>query len=395
MGGEAAIVEEMREEPERAARTSGESGAIGEAAYVRRVLITLGLVALALFLWEVRHALLLTFTAGVLAVLIGAAVGPIHRTTGLARPHAVALVVVSVLALLVLVGSLVGTQVGVQVRALATAVPERLDAIGQRYGLDLAHAGNSQSGGLGQIYETVVGPMTTFGLGAATAMTEAVLVLIGAAYLAIAPEVYVSGAVKLFPKAQQERAAATILTCGNALRLWALAQGIAMVLIGIMAGFGAWAIGLPAPIAIGLFAGLTEFVPVLGPIAGAVPPLLLALGQGLEPAAWTLALFVAIQQVESNVITPLLQKRMVSIPPALQLFAVIAFGLVFGTLGLLVAAPLTVVVYVAVQKLYVRETLGVPVVVAGQEGEGQKGTDGEEPDADRAGQAPAPRGEQG
>lgn len=364
------------------------------------MLITLGLVALALFLWEVRHALLLTFTAGVLAVLIGAAVGPIHRTTGLARHHAVALVVVSVLALLVLVGSLVGAQVGAQVRALATAVPERLEAVGQRYGLDLTHAGSGQGGGLGQIYETVVGPMTTFGLGAATALTEAVLVLIGAAYLAIAPDVYIAGAVKLFPKAQQERAHTTILACGNALRLWALAQGVAMALIGIMAGLGVWAIGLPAPIAIGLFAGLTEFVPVLGPIAGSIPPLLLALGQGLEPAAWTLALFVVIQQIESNVITPLLQKRVVAIPPALQLFAVIAFGLVFGTLGLLVAAPLTVVAYVAVQKLYVRETLGVPVVVAGQQGAGQEaarheGLHGERAGQERVGQTPVAPAEQG
>lgn len=108
-------------------------------------------------------------------------------------------------------------------------------------------------------------------------------------------------------------------------------------------------------------------MPTIGSIAGAVPALLLALTQGTEGFLWTLALVVAVQQLESNVIAPVVQRRMVQIPPALLLFSVVAFGMVFGTLGVVLAAPLTVVAYVAVKKLYVRETLGEPTEVPGEE----------------------------
>ena len=77
-------------------------------------------------------------------------------------------------------------------------------------------------------------------------------------------------------------------------------------------------------------------------------------------------LLLAIQQVGSNVITPVVQERMVSIPPALLLFAVLALGLLFGPLGLVVAVPLTVALFVAVKKLYVRQTLGEPTPVPGK-----------------------------
>src|SRR4051812_13372701 len=82
-----------------------------------------------------------------------------------------------------------------------------------------------------------------------------------------------------------------------------------------------------APLALGLFAGVTEFIPVIGPILGAVPAILLALTQGGWTALWTLLLFVVVQQIESNLIMPLVQRRLIEIPPALLLFALLAIGL--------------------------------------------------------------------
>lgn len=344
-----------------------------DARFVRRVLIATGLVLLVLFLWEIRHALLLTFTAGVIAVLVSAAAELPERWFGLARRHGVVATVVLLLAATVVAAWLVGAQASQQVRDLAAAVPKALTALQDRLGLPAGATGGESKGGadLVTMWNAFVGPVTSFGLGAATALTEAILVVIGAAYLAIAPDLYVDGVLKLAPRERQPHLRQTILACGHALRRWAAAQAVAMVLVGTMAGLGSWALGLPSPVAIGLFAGITEFVPVLGPIAGSVPPLVLALGHGYATAAWTLGLFIVIQQVESNLITPLIQDRMVSIPPALMLFSVIAFGLLFGWLGLLVAAPLTVVAMVAVQKLYVQDTLGVEVKVAGEAPDGR------------------------
>jgi predicted PurR-regulated permease PerM len=105
---------------------------------------------------------------------------------------------------------------------------------------------------------------------------------------------------------------------------------------------------------------------MIGPIAGAVPAVLLALGMGGGTVLWTILLFVAVQQVESNVIMPIVQKQIVELPPALLLFSVIAVGLLFGVVGVLIAAPLTVVLYVLVKQLYIRETLGEHTEVPGE-----------------------------
>jgi predicted PurR-regulated permease PerM len=122
----------------------------------------------------------------------------------------------------------------------------------------------------------------------------------------------------------------------------------------------------PAALALALLAGLAEFVPLIGPIVAAIPALLIALSEGVQTALWTLLLYLAVQQVESNLIMPVVQHRVVSLPPAITLFAVVAFGLLFGSLGVLFATPLAVVLFVAVKKLWVSETLGEPTDLPGR-----------------------------
>jgi predicted PurR-regulated permease PerM len=150
------------------------------------------------------------------------------------------------------------------------------------------------------------------------------------------------------------------------LRLWLGAQVIAMLMVGVLIGGGALLIGIPSPFALGLIFGLAEFVPVVGPVARAVPVLLVAVGQGWEMTFWALGLVVIVQQVESNLIMPLASGHAVQLPPAVGLFAVVAMGVLFGPLGLVLGYPLAVVVDVAVRRLYVRETLGESVEIAGE-----------------------------
>jgi predicted PurR-regulated permease PerM len=115
---------------------------------------------------------------------------------------------------------------------------------------------------------------------------------------------------------------------------------------------------VPSALALGLFAGLAEFVPIVGPIVSAVPALIIALSRSYELALWVLLMFVVLQQIEGNLIQPLIQRRMVSLPPALTLFAVVVFGLLFGAIGVLLATPLTVTGFVLVRQLYIADALG-------------------------------------
>jgi predicted PurR-regulated permease PerM len=194
-----------------------------------------------------------------------------------------------------------------------------------------------------------------------SAVLDLILVLIAGIFLAADPATYRSGLAKLFPKGRQRQVFATLNASGGALRLWLLGQMISMTVIGVL-------VGVPSPLMLGLIAGLAEFVPVVGPFIAAVPGLLLALSEGPQTALWALLVYVVIQQFESNLVTPMVEKSVVAIPPAVTLFAVLALGVIFGPLGILLAAPLSVVLFVAVKKLYVRDALGHEVEVPGEEG---------------------------
>ena len=119
----------------------------------------------------------------------------------------------------------------------------------------------------------------------------------------------------------------------------------------------AWRIGVPAPLALGLFAGLAQFVPILGPIVSAVPALLMAALGGVEMFAFTAGLFLLVSQLESNLITPLVQRNVASLPVVLGIFGVVGLGTLFGPLGVLFATPLTLVIYTAVTMLYRQDVL--------------------------------------
>ena len=188
-----------------------------------------------------------------------------------------------------------------------------------------------------------------------------------AIYLAADPGLYQAGLLKLVPGPRRDLARVALGETARALRLWLLGQLVSMSVIGVLTGLGLAWVGLPSALALGLLAGLLAFVPLVGPIVSAIPALLLALADGAATVGWTLAVFVGVQQIEGNVVMPFVQRRMVDLPPALLLFAIVAAGTLLGPLGALLAAPLTVVVFVLVKRLYVREALDTPTPLPGEE----------------------------
>jgi predicted PurR-regulated permease PerM len=193
-----------------------------------------------------------------------------------------------------------------------------------------------------------------------------VVVVFGGIYLAAQPELYRAGLTKLFPRDWRTEVEETIDTVARALRLWLLGQMIQMVVIGVLSGLVVWLIGLPSPLALGAIAGAAEFVPYVGPIVAAVPAILVAVTLGPMTAFWTLVAYVGIQQAEGHLVTPLIQRRMVFIPPALMLLSIVAVGYAFGIGGAIFAAPITVMLFVLVNKLYVRDALGEDAPLPGE-----------------------------
>ncbi|HEV7267633.1 MAG TPA: AI-2E family transporter [Falsiroseomonas sp.] len=339
-----------------------------EVAFLRRTLIVVCVAALILFAWAVRHTLLLAFGAVLVAVLVRAVADAVKRWLRLSGGWLVLVACLLIAAPLALGFTLIGSEIRTQAIELVQRVPDAADMLERVFGVQIPIPGEADpeptnASAVGNI----AWQAASYALVALDAVAALVIVVVGGVYLAANPGLYRRGIVLLLPQRQQARAEEALAATGKALQLWIQARLITMAAVGVMTGLGAWAIGLPAPLALGIFAGLADIVPLIGPFIGAVPGVLLAINEGWEMVLWTAGLYFIVQQIEGYVLTPLLGERMVRIPPALLLFSVVAAGSAFGLGGVLLAGPLTVVAYVLVSKLYVRETLGEPVGVPGED----------------------------
>jgi predicted PurR-regulated permease PerM len=171
-------------------------------------------------------------------------------------------------------------------------------------------------------------------------------------YLAASPRLYVKGFVRLFPVRQQEKLHDALIGSGEALRKWLVGQSVSMVSVGVLTSLGLWAVGAPLPLAVGIMAGLLEFIPVIGPVLAFIPGVLVALTEGPQVALSAALVLLVVQQLEGSVIMPFAQRWAVELPPAYGLMAVVAFGLMFGFLGIMFGSPLAVVLMYLVQRLY-------------------------------------------
>jgi predicted PurR-regulated permease PerM len=197
-------------------------------------------------------------------------------------------------------------------------------------------------------------------------LTALVISVFGGIYLAAQADVYRDGLIQLLPHRMRANGAETLEDIANALRLWMLGQMIGMVLVGALTAIAASLIGLPSAIALGLIAGLLEFIPYVGPILGAVPGVLVAATQDLNTVLWTIAAYALIQQVEGHLIAPLISREMVYIPPLVLILGIVAITTLFGRYAAIFAAPIAVIIFVAVKKLYIRDSLGDLTPIPGE-----------------------------
>lgn len=332
----------------------------GRAAFHARRVAYFAVIAIAVavgaaILWTLRSVILLGFAAILVAVGFRSASGWIARTLGLSPGKSLAVAVVGIVGTAIFLLYHFGGQFSAQMQDLAAQLPEAWSTFKAKVGQpDLDQRLISQIRAMTGEGASVVNVAWGVVGGVTGALGGLLIAIVAGVYLAAQPDRYVAGFVSLFPDAGQVRLRPALMTLGSALRLWLVGQLFAMALVGILAGLGLWLLGIPSALALGLIAGLLEFVPVVGPIAAAVPAVLLAMLVGWEESLMVAGLYFAIQQVEGYVITPLVQQRAVDLPPALTLFSLIALGTVFGVPGVLLAAPMTVAIYVALKTLYLR-----------------------------------------
>jgi predicted PurR-regulated permease PerM len=176
-------------------------------------------------------------------------------------------------------------------------------------------------------------------------------------YFASNPHLYVKGLVTLLPEARRPRIHEVLDKVAHVLRWWFLGQLIDMAVVGVLTVTGLMIIGMPMALALGVLAGILTFVPYFGAILAAIPAVAIALGQSLHMTVLTLVVFAICHVVEGYIVSPLVQDRMVRLPPALLILSMTFIGSLFGPMGIILATPLAAAGLVLVSELYVVDVL--------------------------------------
>jgi predicted PurR-regulated permease PerM len=190
-----------------------------------------------------------------------------------------------------------------------------------------------------------------------------IIVLFIGMYIAAEPDKYREGIVHLIPHRNRARAREVLSTLATTLRQWLIARLIAMVAIGLITGIGLALLRVKGAAALGVLAGLLELIPFFGPFVSAIPAIGIAMVDSPQKALAVIALYVVVQQLEGNVITPLILEKRLDIPPVLTVVGVAAMAMVFGVMGMLVAEPMIAAALVLSKMLYVEDVVGDEVKV--------------------------------
>ena len=190
-------------------------------------------------------------------------------------------------------------------------------------------------------------------------------------FLAFQPELYRQGFLKLFPKNQRNRLSEVLDELGFTLWWWLMGQLVTMASVGTFIGIGLAALGVPLAGTLGLIAAILAFIPSLGPLISVIPALMLGLTISPMMGLWVCLLYLGVQVLEANVITPLVQLKAISLPPAFVLGSELLVGLLLGGAGLAFATPLAAAILVLVNMLYIQDVLGEPGSLPSRKRQGQ------------------------
>jgi len=277
----------------------------------------------------------------------------------LSRPVAIALVYVGLLVAFGALASLLISPMVVETREIVQRGPElyrqlqeMLTGLQQRYAWlpDLTSILNRLPQEVGQLGQ-YLGAATGVAFRVFGGVVSAVTVLILSIYMLLEGPIIKDGFLQLFPRAHQRRVETVLQHIGQKFGGWLRGQLFLGFVIGITAGLGTWILGLPYPFLLGLAAGITELIPMVGPVLGAIPAVLVALFGPTWRLLAVIVLFTVIQQVENNLLVPRVMKQAVGLSPLLTIVAIMIGAQLMGILGALLAVPIAAALQVIVGEI--------------------------------------------
>jgi predicted PurR-regulated permease PerM len=329
-----------------------------EPSYTVKVWQTAAIVCLAItILLILRLAftiLLMALAASLIAIYFHGLAEWIIKKTKLSRKASLLISIAGTIILLVVMTWFVGARIQRQVVELSNTLPQTINTakvklsktpVGEKI-LKYTSGDNSQ-----KLLETATTFFnTSFGI-----LGDLYIILFLGIFFTADPSLYKNGIIFLLP-AQRKPAGRIILSrISTALRGWIKSILISMLLISVLITIGLTMIGLPGTTVLGLITGILEIIPNFGPVIAMIPGVLLALTISTKTAIVVALIYISCQTIVASIVTPLLQKKIINIPPALTLLSQLIMGTLSGIMGIILAVPLLAILIIIIDELYVKK----------------------------------------
>jgi predicted PurR-regulated permease PerM len=314
------------------------------------------LAVLLLHFDPIARVLLLAFLAVIVAVALNKLASLIPLGRGLST---------AITALVVLGGFgtgfyLLGRAVSREIRALVEQAPELwermqgLEAwVREETGLDLELLGPRALEVVGRLPGLLLQAVGMLEL-----VALAVLLLFGAFFLVAKPNDLPTAFLRAVPRARRDAWRRMFDLLGDRLGGWLIGTVVSMVVIGAVSVVAFMLLGTPYPLLLGVLIGVLEVIPLVGPWVGGLTAVVITLFHDPGLALWVALVVIVIQEVEGNVVHPMVMRGAVAVHPFVTLLALLLFGSIFGLLGAVLALPLVLAIQTVVQVLWVEDTLG-------------------------------------
>lgn len=331
--------------------------------FANKVWITVGITTFAVIIvfiiFRTFNAFLLVLAASLIALFFSAVSGRIKMWTGLKDGVSLALTIALMVVVVGLFFWLVGAEAQNQYKEMQEAVPVIIDNA-QSY-LNKSDVGQKVSQYISDIenQKKVLPFLQNFFKSSFGVFGDLYIVVFLALFISISPFDYINGAVNLVPRRGKVKAKHLFTDIGFNLKKWIKGAIISGLSVFIMSAVGLLILGVDMWLILAISAGLLNVIPNFGPIIAMIPAVLVALLTSPTQALMVAGLYLTVQIIESNLITPNVQKKLLNTPPALLILFQVLMGTLTGGWGIVLAVPMLVIVITMVKHLYLDDNMGI------------------------------------